>query len=489
MSAEYKAVDRDAMDSYRLELLRRRIVVMAVTIGVILIGVSVLSMLIVRASERPTRAGTLSPGIGGVVLILAALLKMRFRVRSIPLRELLLRSTLMVVLTVMMQIPSSAITARAIEQALRNAGFVHVQIGSLVPLLISMLCVHLAASIIVPWSLWESARPVIIIVIAGLCASPWSPDPLGATFGGLVIVALMGVPGMLVSWLRYSQLRQTVQVRWLSGRYDEVQRELAFARRLHERLFAKPIAEGPVRFDYRYEPMREIGGDFVDVIRESSGALTLILVDVTGHGVAAALAVNRLHGEIKRIVAAGEAGPERAGTSKLPLQIIAAINAYVSLTLSDEGVFATAIAIRIDPNGNEITWCNAGHPPAFVMRQGGQLEPLNSTAMMLGPLGPELFDGELCSIGFGPYDRLFAYTDGAIECRDSKSNELGIEGLRAAFETAPKNNILDHAWQSVQRFRHGPTEDDVLILQASLGVSPSVTSRRQDVLAESSVIS
>lgn len=458
------------MDAYRLELLRRRIVVMAVTIGVILIGVSILSMLIVRASERPTRAGTLSPGIGGVVLILAALFKMRFRVRSIPLRELLFRSTLIVVVTVMMQIPSSAITARAIEQALRNAGFIHVQIGSLVPLLISMLCVHLAASVIVPWSLWESARPVIVILLAGVCVSPWSPDPLGATLGGLLVVALMGVPGMLVSWLRYSQLRQTVQVRWLSGRYDEVQRELAFARRLHERLFAKPITDGPVRFDYRYEPMREIGGDFVDTLREPGGAITFVLVDVTGHGVAAALAVNRLHGEIKRIVAAS--GADRDATqdhATLPMRIMSALNAYISLTLADESVFATALAVRVDPVARKLDWCNAGHPPAFVRRTDGSLHPLDSTAMMLGALSPHDFDGEQGTLALNPGDTLIAYTDGAIECRNAKDEELGVDGLRAIIASSSGTGMHDQIWQRIKQHRAGETEDDVLLLISLLG--------------------
>jgi serine phosphatase RsbU (regulator of sigma subunit) len=442
---------------------------MAVAIGVVLITVSLVSYAIIQVSNRPRRLMTLSPAMCGTILIFVALVKMRRRAKQFSLRNLLLRSNLLVVMTVLMQIPSSAITAKAISQALQNAGFAHASIGSLVPLLVSMLCVHLVASIIVPWSLFESAVPIVAICAVGVAAAPFAPDSFGMVIGGLAVVALMGVPGMIVSWLRFSGLRRVVEVRWLAGRYNEVQRELAFARRLHERLFAKPITDGAVRFDYRYEPMSEIGGDFVDVLREPGGAVTFILVDVTGHGVAAALAVNRLHGEIKRVVAAGDAASGGSDPSRLPLQIIAALNAYVSLTLSDESVFATALAVRVDPVSAELTWCNAGHPPAFVRRSGGEIVTLDSTAMMLGPLSPELYDAELGSMPFHPADQLIAYTDGAIEGRNQRDDELGIEGLRSIVGRADSRAILEDVWNGIRRFRHGPAEDDVLVLLVSHG--------------------
>lgn len=466
------AAGRGDIDSYRLDLLRRRIVVMAVAIGVVLICIAALNALIVQASSGPRRMMTLSPGIAGAVMIVMALVVMRRRARRLTLGNLLRRSTVIVVTTVLMQIPSSAITAKAISKLMQDAGLERAQIGSLVPLLASMLAVHLVAAIIVPWSLWESARPVLVIVLVSLFASPFSPDPAGATAGGIVAIALMGAPGMLVSWLRHSRLRDRVQMRWLRGRYSEMQRELAFARRLHERLFAKPITDGPVRFDYRYEPMREIGGDFVDVLKEPGGAVTLVLVDVTGHGVAAALAVNRLHGEIKRIVASNDASTEPSSDpARTPAQIIAALNAYVSLTLADESVFATAIAIRLDPIKQRLDWCNAGHPPAFVRRSSGAVEPLDSTAMMLGPLSPVDFDAELGTMSLAIDDLLVAYTDGAIEGRNARDEELGVDGLRSIVSSAGVTTFQDDVWQRIRQHRTGEAEDDVLLLVARLADS------------------
>ncbi len=97
------------------------------------------------------------------------------------------------------------------------------------------------------------------------------------------------------------------------------------------------------------------------------------------------------------------------------------------------------------------------------------MEPLDSNAMMLGALRPDLFDAELSSILFQPSDNLIAYTDGAIECRNQRDDELRVEGFRAMVAAADSHAILDQTWQSLQRFRHGPAEDDVLVLHVSIG--------------------
>ena len=177
-----------------------------------------------------------------------------------------------------------------------------------------------------------------------------------------MLIGLGGIPGMLICWYRFSRLRERVEFSFLDRRFREVQSELALARRIHEKLFPKPIEAGPVRFEFRYAPMRQIGGDFIDAhIDPNSGAVTVALIDVTGHGIAAAMAVNRLHGELKRTVA------QSALVS--PGDLLAALNTYIYLTLADESVFATAIVIRVDPRSATLTWASAGHPPALLRRQ------------------------------------------------------------------------------------------------------------------------
>jgi serine phosphatase RsbU (regulator of sigma subunit) len=256
-----------------------------------------------------------------------------------------------------------------------------------------------------------------------------------------------------------------------------VQRELAYARRIHEKVFPQRIDNGPVLFDFRYQPMRQIGGDFVDVIRETredgkGGAVSVVLVDVTGHGIAAALAVNRLHGEIKRALAQGGGGATQPG------KIIASLNEYVHLTLANEGCFATALVARLDPARGELRWASAGHPPAFLRRRSpggdGRIERLDATAMLLGPLEPADFDACEARASLGAGDVLIAYTDGTIECRNRDDRQLGLDGFQQivaeAFNAAQGNSsaALDMVLQSLAAHRWGAADDDTLVLAATV---------------------
>src|SRR3954453_7801957 len=181
------------MDAARLALLRRRVLWLAYAVGSVLIALSLLGELAVLRSGRPVRAAALSPAVGGLLMIVIATVKSRRERREVSLRRLVRRTMLVVVLAVVMQIPASAITAKAISRILVQAGFQHVQIGLLAPLLVSMLCVHVAAALVVPWSLRESAVPVLVIVALALLVAPTAPDPWPATLGGTLPLALWGL--------------------------------------------------------------------------------------------------------------------------------------------------------------------------------------------------------------------------------------------------------------------------------------------------------
>jgi sigma-B regulation protein RsbU (phosphoserine phosphatase) len=195
--------------------------------------------------------------------------------------------------------------------------------------------------------------------------------------------------------------------------------------------------------------MRQIGGDYLDVTPPREGARWVVLIDVTGHGVAAALAVNRLHGELKRLLAQGVPGPAA---------LLAELNRYVHLTLADESVFATAAACRISDLG-VATLANAGHPPPMLRSLTG-VRLIDPTAPMLGAFPPESFDITEEFLRLGPEDHLILYTDGATEARSPAGAELGLQGFRRLVEASADPQRLISA---VRDHRRGPAEDDVLI--------------------------
>ncbi len=319
---------------------------------------------------------------------------------------------------------------------------------------------HLFASAFLSWTPREAIRPLIPLVIFNALMMFFVRLDTGPMIGALVFSLLMGVPGLLIAAWRHTSLRSRFQFRMLKGHYGQMKREFGEARQIHESLFPDAIDKGRVRFTYRYEPMRQIGGDYLFARAGQDGRLRIILIDVTGHGLGAALTVNRLAGEIEREI--GES-PDIG-----PAALLAGLNAYVHHTLAVHSVYATAICIDIDPDDNELRWASAGHPPAFLRGVDGSIEALNSTTIVLGACHGDDFPLIERTARFGPGDMLLAYTDGAIEASNADGRMLSIDGLQRLL--AASHPDKDGGWASalmreVERFRHGPTQDDTLIVE------------------------
>ena len=326
---------------------------------------------------------------------------------------------------------------------------------------VGILVTHLLAAAFLPWTPREAIRPLLPLL--GLNAILVLVLPDLPVSGRIIIIALsplVGVPGLLVAAWRHSSFRAKFQLRMLKGHYGEMKREFGEARQVHESLFPEPLQDGSVRFTYRYHPMRQIGGDYIFAHRDEDDVLNLVLIDVTGHGLSAALTVNRLAGEIERLL--GE-NPEIP-----PGDMLIGLNNYVHLTLATHSVYATAICIRVDPRHDEIAWASAGHPPAFLLAVDGTLDRLESTAIVLGAChGSEFVNAER-RMRFAPGDMVPAYTDGAIEVRNEEGRMLSIEGLQRFLASATPDRTggwVSSLLREVDRFRHGPVQDDTLLVE------------------------
>lgn len=450
-------------EAARLEMLKRRFLGFTTAVGILLVLLAIPPLLVrylgqgesLRRIELMT---LLLNGVAGAAFIIIPRLRRRFERWS--LSRIVRQTVLVVIVAATTQLVGATIIAGWLTDLARRFGWIDEtgSIGSLFPMYAMLMIIHTAASLVVPWRVSEAVRPLIVLALFQIVGTMGSTDSWQFMTLGFVGLLLGGMPGLLISWLRYSELRNRFALRMLSGRYAEMQRELAYARRIHERLFPAPITDGPLRVSFSYEPMREIGGDYFDLQRGPDGILTLVLVDVTGHGIAAALAVNRLHGEIKRIVA------ERVNAG--PTEVITALNRYIYHTLADEKIFATALALRIDPRRDVLEICNAGHPPALILAPGAALRVVEDSAAMLGMLDPSAFEAETIAAPFGSGARLFCYTDGVLECHDATGQQFGQERLNAlASAMPPRGNATAAILQAVAAHRGAlAVEDDTLIL-------------------------
>ncbi|MFT5423796.1 MAG: serine phosphatase RsbU (regulator of sigma subunit) [Phycisphaerales bacterium] len=326
--------------------------------------------------------------------------------------------------------------------------------------------VHFIACCVFPWKLKQALIPILIVLPASLLSKvALEGSGPGEVFVS-VITAVAVTPGVLVSWWKHSQRVQVTSNKFLSQRYGVLRQELAYARQIHEAMFPEPKADGPVRFTYRYEPMRQIGGDYLHAhaVQTDDGheELSLVILDVTGHGIPAALTVNRLYGEIDLRFADDPNLP--------PGDLLGHLNRYVHLTLARHSIYATALCLRVNTKTGTVAYASGGHPPAFLRASDGTLHELASTTFVLGACGEEDFDPQTTTVDFKPGDTIVAYTDGATEARAPSGQMLRIDGLRRTLVPGPVNPDPgawpDHLLRMVANHRGGMApEDDTLLVE------------------------
>lgn len=330
---------------------------------------------------------------------------------------------------------------------------------------------HFFASLFLPWTPREAIRPLVPLLLIYAALTLLTGE--GSFVGRVIAVALspvVGAPGVAWSAWRHGRFRERFQNRVLRRTYGEMKRELTDARKIHEALFPPPVTDGPVRLLYRYEPMRQIGGDFLyarggsieSANSDGDQPLSAVIVDVTGHGIAAALTVNRLYGELERLFG------ERPDLE--PGEALSALNSYAHYTLASHSVYLTALCVRVDPSRESLEWASGGHPPAFLRTADGRIDRLESTAFVLGAChGDDFQPGQQC-VRFAPGDALIAYTDGAIESRDDHGRMLGLDGFQRLVASLKPDAGAANGWapailRAVDEHRAGPPADDTLIVE------------------------
>ena len=355
--------------------------------------------------------------------------------------------------------------------ALRSPPSWIVSLVTLLGLWWSIFRTHMLACLFLPWTAREAWRPAMWLLTAALAivAVDLTMGLSGLPFLGLgvVLLPLAAMPGVLWCVWRHSKLRASYKVRFVSDQFRQLEQDLAGARRVHDTVLPGQRDRGCVRVAYAYEPARQIGGDLIfthprqPLDDNLGGPVSVIVVDVAGHGIAAALAVARIAGELERLFAEHkDMRPDRAMTR---------LNRYVSLTLARHGAFATGFVVRIDPSAEKpLSYCGAGHPDAMLCRQDGKPERLESTSIMLGVLPHGTFEATSTELEFGPGDALLLYTDGASEARNGKGEMLGIDGVERYTADAHRDGGEPLRWPGailgrVATRRNAPPEDDTLV--------------------------
>jgi serine phosphatase RsbU (regulator of sigma subunit) len=189
-----------------------------------------------------------------------------------------------------------------------------------------------------------------------------------------------------------------------------------------------------------YKPAGEVGGDFYQIVPTASGGVLIVIGDVSGKGMPAAMTVSLLVGTFRTL----------AHYTQSPGEILRAMNQRMLARSS--GGFTTCLVLRVDADGT-LTAANAGHIPPY---QNGKELAIDS-GLPLG-LSPESIYGEnACRLDHGA--RLTLLTDGVVEARNQAGELFGFERA-ATLSPEPAQEIA----QAAQAFGQ---EDDITVLTLS----------------------
>jgi serine phosphatase RsbU (regulator of sigma subunit)/predicted ester cyclase len=199
---------------------------------------------------------------------------------------------------------------------------------------------------------------------------------------------------------------------------ERVGQELRVARRIQQALLPKelPRLDGWDLVPY-YKPAREVGGDFYDFLPFEDGNIGLVIGDVSGKGIAAALVMANTQSVLRAV----------AQTSEAPGRLLSQAN-EVLCTYIPPNMFVTCFFGILDPGSGRFTYANAGHNPPCC-RNRGQATDLWATGMPLG-LMPGMAYEENQSVLL-PGDGVLFYSDGLVEAHNPKREMLGSPRLRS----------------------------------------------------------
>ncbi len=202
---------------------------------------------------------------------------------------------------------------------------------------------------------------------------------------------------------------------------------------------------------------RTVGGDYYDFLPYPGGRAGVVIADVAGKGLPAALMMTSLQANVQALV---ESHREPAG-------LLTHLNRALMGTCP-ENRFVTLFYAVLDPQAGELIYANAGHNPPLLARAGGEIVPLQEGGPVLGILRSLAY--QQFRVAFSPGDALLLYSDGVTEAANAAAEEFGEDRLAqvlSASRQAGAEQIVDAVHDAVDLFLAGhPPADDITVVAA-----------------------
>lgn len=264
----------------------------------------------------------------------------------------------------------------------------------------------------------------------------WQFEPLGFTF--------------FLETLGYATIRRTL---YRDKQLNEIQKELEIARRMQMAILPGDYPKSACfKVAARYVPMTSVAGDLYDFVVAENRQAGLLVADVSGHGVPAAMIASMV-----KLAASSQ----RANAAE-PAALLAGMNE--ALCGNTQNQFVTAAYVHLDADAASLRYSAAAHPPMLLVR-GGDLIHVEENGLMLGMFSSATYSTATRELERG--DRLVLYTDGVIEAANAEGAEFGQERLESLVKEsrrmAPKAAV-EHVIHRIQAWSKAQSDDLTVLI-------------------------
>jgi phosphoserine phosphatase RsbU/P len=270
----------------------------------------------------------------------------------------------------------------------------------------------------------------------------WNAPPVANSLGFAALLFSFGFVAMRIALTNERKLLS-------------VENELEIARQLQRSILpaSVPAVRG-VQVGAAYEPMTAVGGDFYEFVPVDQHRIGLLVADVSGHGVPAALIAAMIKTAVQSVVACAAS----------PREVLRGLDRILFHQL--RGQFVSAAYLWLDTEARMARYSAAGHPPLLCFRNG-ELKRIESNGLLFGVIPGT--DYPVCEMPLHSGDRFLLYTDGVTEPENASGEAFGDHRLEAAVRSRPFCKPSELSTQLVGEIRNwqGPPEgqqDDITLL-------------------------
>lgn len=242
---------------------------------------------------------------------------------------------------------------------------------------------------------------------------------------------------------------------------ERIRRELELGRQIqNDMLPSEPLRLGLTEVKGVSVPAREVGGDFFNYFQLHDGTIALLVGDVSGKGVGAALLMANIQAALRTRLSLGQDLASLA--QELDLEID---------RTTPGPVYATLFVGILDPATRRLRCVNAGHNPQYVLRTDGRIERMESTGRPIGLYSGGGYAEQRFDLAAG--DIVFFYTDGCVEAENAAGDMFGSERLEQVLRSSAgraADDVLVKVEAEVTRFRAGiELQDDATMMVVRVG--------------------